>query len=190
MITKFSKEHIESVCDLHMKCFRGDFLPSMGRDFLRIIYKGILETETGFGFVFIDNGLKGFVLGTLNSKEMLKKVIYKKFIKLSFYAIKKIIHEPTLIKKIIETFLYPDLGYNAAVNAELVSIAVEGKHRRKGIGKALNKALNEEFLRMGYTRYKVLVSREGANIFYEKLKFLFINSKEMYDKTWTIYSKI
>ena len=76
IIKKMDEKHIVEVSQIHSEALSGDLLPSLGNDFLRILYKGLLENNQNFSLVYlIENKVIGFVLGSKNTNKLFKEVI-------------------------------------------------------------------------------------------------------------------
>lgn len=177
------------VAHIHNQALAGDFLPSLGEKFLTSFYQGIIQKHEVFSFGFFDNNkIIGYVVGTKNIRQLFRVALKSKLISLTFYLLLAVIRKPILIKKVLETFLYPQK--DSGTKAELVVIAVINKFQGKGIGKELVRKLEKAFLNESINRYKVTVHADkNAVKFYEHLKFNYISSFNLYDKMWYIYEK-
>ncbi len=175
------KTDIDRICDLHIECFKGDFLPSLGKGFLKAIYE---EVE----FIYINSN--GFIVGTQDSGKLFKRVIKKHFFRLLPQLIKRVILDSSLLKKVFETLLYSGTT-KASTKVELLSIAVDKRHRKKGVGRRLVKLFEKDFKKKGFTDYKVTVKDKNlvANNFYKNLGFLYSYSFKLYNEKWNLYTK-
>jgi ribosomal protein S18 acetylase RimI-like enzyme len=70
-------------------------------------------------------------------------------------------------------------------------MAVDGAHRSLGIGSKMISALDEEFLRLGYKKYKVTVHQgmDRSNKFYQANKMILLKDFVLYGYTWNLYQK-
>lgn len=183
--------HLESVCDIHVSALQGDFLPSLGHRFLKVVYEGILELGLGFGFVALEQDRAvGFVLASLDSGSLFKKLIARRWPALSLWAGLALLRRPYLAPQVLETFLYPKKGEQAPYKSELISLAVREGNRGQRVGEALLKSLHEEFRLRGVDGYKVTVykSNDGANRFYQKMGGQYALSFTHYGREWNLYT--
>lgn len=189
MVVPATKKHSSSITKIHIKELPDDFLPSLGFDFLRSLYEGVIEKEGVKGFVDIEKKtIKGFIIGTDDMGKFFKDAMRGNFLKSSYYLLLRLIDKPELIKKILETFLYPKKDQGP--KAELVVIAVSRKYQGKGIGKALVNTLEGAFMEKGIIKYKVTVyADKKATFFYDKLEFKRVSAFNLYDKMWYVYEK-
>jgi ribosomal protein S18 acetylase RimI-like enzyme len=186
-----TNSHLDAVCKIHIRALRGDFLPSLGYSFLRTLYEGILDLGLGFGFVVIEQGeTVGFVLASLDSQNLFRKLILKRGPALAIRAALAVLRKPWLAPRVVETFLYPARGGQVPYKAELIALAVQETNRGQGKGETLLHRLHEELRRLGVSGYKVTVykSNEGANRFYRRMGGQYAHSFTLYGREWNLYT--
>jgi ribosomal protein S18 acetylase RimI-like enzyme len=191
-LTKMEPPHIPAVADLHASALAGDFLPTLGERFLQVFYRSVLKNKLGFGFVELLEGVPiGFVLGSIDSSNLFRKVIMHAWVRLGLAALPVVIRKPGLLLKVAETFLYPNREAQSPEKAELLVIAVNADQRGRGFGEKLVAALNQEMSVHGIQSYKVTVlqSNQGANRFYQRLGFQKTGQFKLYGQGWNIYLK-
>jgi len=191
IITSLSKEDINDIAKIHLEALSQDFLPSLGKKFLEVFYKGVLKVPNSFALISKDNNtITGFIIGTSNMTNFFKKVIKSKAVYLSFIVFIKIINNPKIIKNVIDSLFYTANEKGPA--AELVIIAIDNNYRGKNIGKELVKALEFELNNIGVKEYKVSVTNnnEGANLFYNKLGFKLYESFDFNGKYFNCLVKV
>lgn len=189
MIGPLRDEQIDSVVKLHSSSLKGDFLPSLGSSFLTTFYQALINEPNIYALVYSQEGqIQGFVIGTNDMAMFFKKILKKRFLKFSLLSFYQVIKNPRLLKKIYETLFYTKK--ESGPKAELVIIAVDQKHRNKGIGKALIKSLEEIFLKNKIRQYKLTaIDGKKAVGFYGYLKFKQTASFNLYGKKWLIFEK-
>jgi ribosomal protein S18 acetylase RimI-like enzyme len=190
-IEAMTGSHLDAVCEIHIRALQGDFLPSLGRDFLKTLYEGILGLGLGFGFVAVEQGeTAGFVLASLDSRDLFRRLILKRGPALAIRAALAVLRRPWLAPRVLETFLYPARGGQVPYGAELIALAVQETNRGQGMGEALLNGLHEEFRRLGVDGYKVTVyrSNEGANRFYRRMGGQYAHSFTLYGREWNLYT--
>lgn len=175
---------------IHKEALVGDFLPSLGQEFLTTLYSGVLGRPGIFSFGYKENReIVGFVVGATNITRFYALALRHRFLPLSFHLIKKIASDRSIIKKILETLFYPKK--EVGPQAELIVITVSPVHQGKGIGKKLVKALEEAFKSAKINSYKLTVYQHNKNAvaFYENLGFRRSWEFSLYGKMWYVYEK-
>lgn len=191
MIIPLRREHAARVAELHCTALAGDFLPSLGKDFLTVFYQGVLDLQVGFGFVAMEEGQPvGFVLGSADTSALFKQVAVSRAIPFGLRVIAAVLRQPRLIANVFETFLYPSKE-NVPEKAELVVIGFEAAYRGRGLGRQLVNALDDAFRAQQIRSYKVTVlqSNSDANNFYQVLGFQRALEFELYRKKWNLYTR-
>lgn len=189
MVISLKKSNFSEIAKIHTEALKGDFLPSLGNNFLTTFYEGIINKPGIYGFGFEEKEeIVGFVIGTKDSHKFFSLAIKENFLKLSLWLLLEILKNPPIIKNVIETFLYPskDMG----PKAELVVIAVKNKWQGQGIGKILTQKLEAAFKVNKISRYKLTVHADKEAVgFYDHLGFKRISKFSLYGKMWYVYEK-
>lgn len=191
MLREMKVVDVPQVVKIHQDALPNDFLPSLGEEFLAVLYQANLGTKDAWVTVYRDEGkVWGFVMGTVNFKNFFLSTLISNWLKFSFIIAKQLIRKPSLLSKVLQTFLY-SRKEKSDINAELVVIAVDNSNQGRGIGTKLIQALESKFKKLGIKQYKVttLKSYEGANRFYHKLGFKLIFSFSLYQRRWNLYTK-
>lgn len=179
------------VAKLHKKSLEGDYLPTLGVNVLKTIYRGFLKDKKNFGYVVEeDREVIGFTTGSEDTGTMFKKVIKKEFILLSYHVLIALIKKPSLIPNLIQTFRYNEKA-KIDTKAEILSLAVREKHRGKGLGRELVIILINDFKKRGFNKLKLTVNKSNivANKFYQKMGFKCEGTFNIYNKEMNIYTK-
>lgn len=162
-----------AAAQLHVSCIRGGFLPTLGQDFLEVVYRCIDEhpdcvllTES------IDGQVIGFVSGTTGRSSLRRVLGLHPFRAAAALA-------PSLLsigrmKGIAKVAGYSGRRDDQAQSwprAELLSIAVHPDHRGKGVAERLFRQLEQAFGELGVDDFRIVV---GANLtpalsFYRKM---------------------
>lgn len=189
MVVLINESHIKDITSIHIQSLKGDFLPSLGHYFLETMYQGLIGKSGVYGFVDLEKlEVTGFIIGTKDMDKFFKTAIKANFLKLSLLLLFKILRSPKILKKILETFLYPKK--DQGVKAELVVIAISKKWQGKGIGRKLIKSLEHKFKTEKINKYKLAVYADKKAVrFYERLNFNKISNFNLYGKSWNIYEK-
>lgn len=189
MIRLIEKDDSYSLARIHKQGLAGDFLPSLGIDFLTAFYEGIIGKLGVYGFVSVEGTkINGFVVGTNNSDKFFSQALHANFVKLSLLLLVQLIKRPQIIKNVLETFLYTKK--EGTSKAELVVIAVSNKSQGRGVGKQLVKTLEQTFNKEKIKRYKLTVHADKKAVgFYEHLGYSRVSSFKLYGKMWFVYEK-
>jgi ribosomal protein S18 acetylase RimI-like enzyme len=190
MIVPMRRSHAGAVACIHAQALAGDFLPSLGINFLRVFYEGALDQGAGFGFVDLEEKPRGFVFGSADTRALFKRVMLSRMLALGLAALPALLRRPLLLRNVAETFLYPSKEGQSPHQAELVVIGVDTESRGRGIGQALVAELNRAFRAQGIVAYKVTVLRSNprANRFYQRLGFQLSFEFTLYGKKWNLYT--
>lgn len=191
MIVEMGEEHISRVSEIDIQSRPGDFLPSFGEKFLSILYKGIISSDCGFGYVFLqDSQVVGFVIGNEDTSQIFMQQILNNFFALIFYLVGRVVRKPLIIKSIFETFLYTKRAEKVGEKAELLVIGVDNNFRKMKVGEQLVNGLNRTFTEREILSYKVTVNKtnEVGNSFFERLGFDYRYSFMLYGKEWNLYT--
>lgn len=189
MIIPMRREHAARVAEIHCAALSGDFLPSLGKEFLTVFYQGVFDAGVGFGFVAVEeNQPVGFVLASVDTSSLFKQILMSKAIPMGLRVIAALLRQPRLLANVFETFLYPSKE-NVPEKAELVVIGFDAAFRGRGLGHQLVNELDNQFRALNVHSYKVTVLQENqrANHFYQSLGFQIAQEFELYRKKWNLY---
>ena len=172
-IIPLEKRHAAAAADLHIRGISTGFLSSLGRVFLKQIYKALPRCPAGFGYVWEDHGrVLGFIACAESTGRLYKQSLLRRGILMALPLV-RFMFRWSVIKRLWQTLRYPaEVGADVPA-AELLSIAVDESTRGKGVGKRLVATAVDEFRRRGIDRFKVAVwaGNETANAFYERCGF-------------------
>ncbi len=155
-------EYAGQVAALHIQCISTSFISSMGIDFVTCLYESIVQSNSSFGVVAVRNGkVLGFAAFTTNINKLYKSVVWKKGPKFALLLAGHMC-SPTRVKGMFETLFYPARMKNMDLpSAELLSIAVSGEERRKGLaGKLIEKGFRH-CRKTGVDKVKVLIGADN-----------------------------
>ena len=172
-VVPLGERHAAEAANLHAAGIDTGFLSSLGRGFLKQIYKALPMCPGAFGYVFEEHGhVLGFIACTESTGGLYKQALKRRFFPM-LWALKWHILSPSKVKRMWQTLLYPVEVGAGLPPAEILSIAVSEEARGKGVGKALMVAAMEEFARRDISRAKVAVGagNEEANAFYRRCGF-------------------
>jgi ribosomal protein S18 acetylase RimI-like enzyme len=181
---------VAQVARIHASALAGDFLPSLGQNFLQVFFRTAIKMPGAVAVVVEDETVAGFVLGCLDSHLFFYDVLKRAAPQLAMAVIVPILKKPALLLKAIETFTYPKRE-SSNVEAELLIIAMDNSHRHQGGGRILVEQLDREFLARSVREYKLTVLQENsnANRFYQNLGFTQAGTFNLFNKPWLLYER-
>lgn len=168
-----------AVSRIHRRALEGSFLGRLGVRFLAQMYGYLIDREIVF-VVMIGDRPAGFVSASVNSSEMMKRFVLNRPLCLVRIGL-TVLRRPVLLKGVLETVRAPsrpegvgtDAEAESGVKAELLSIAIDDEHHRKGLATKLLMAMERELKSRGVDCYKVVAGDklDGANRFYRHSGF-------------------
>lgn len=184
--------YIEELANLHLSEFKGDFLPSLGIEFLTQLYYDLYTNNRSVFIVEINkHKIVGYIIGVYKASNLISSIIRRRFLRYSLLLIPIVLKNPKLIFTILETFQYTKKNDIPSSDTELLVIAVIKQHRRNNIGSKLLRLLEKRFIRHNVREYRVSVnaSNKIAQSFYQKNNFKKRREFTMYQKKWHVYIK-
>lgn len=184
-----TKAHAEAVADLHQSGIATGFLSSLGRTFLRQLYRAIPTCPAGFGFVWVEaDNVLGFIACAEDTGRLYKQALRRRGLWMAIPLI-RFLCRPSVIRRMIQTLRYPSTCEADLPWAELLSIVVAERGRGRGIGRALVSAMGEECRGRGIARARVAVwtGNEPACRFYEQCGFVLAQTREHHGRPTNIY---
>ena len=123
VIRRMGDNDVHGVVEVHLGAFPGFFLTFLGKDFLSLYYRDIVNSPYGVALVCDKNGvIFGFVTGITNSKRFYSDYIKKNWLKLTFISLKAFIRKPKSIYKLFQGFFYPRKSTESGSDINLTSI--------------------------------------------------------------------
>ena len=169
MIGAITFNDIDQVISIRERELSSGLLSQLGRKFLYEYSKALLKTPGILVFVAKnDDRIVGFVSLTDEIGGMHLRVIRNNFFGIFKALIEHLFLNPTSVAKIWATLTYAGFSYGGA---ELLSMAIDSSHQRKGWGKKLFQRVKNEFKKKGikYFRVSTYEKDKGANVFYKKM---------------------
>jgi ribosomal protein S18 acetylase RimI-like enzyme len=156
-IVRANHSHLDSIVRIHLAAFEGFFLESLGKRFLRELYRGFLVEPSGVCLVAIDReNVVGFVAGTTQPEGFFRILLRSRWLEfLCAGAASLTMHPLRVGKKFLSALSYQGKRPVDVPNAALLSsIGVAPSRKGSGIGKILISAFCEKAYASGaYTVY-------------------------------------
>jgi ribosomal protein S18 acetylase RimI-like enzyme len=132
--------HLDAIVQIHLASFEGFFLESMGKRFLKELYRGFLVEPSGLCLVAIDRkDVVGFVVGTTQPEGFFRRLLRRRWLAfVSAGTTSLILHPIPVGKKFLSALRYRGERPADVPNATLLSsIGVVPSGMGRGIGKIL-----------------------------------------------------
>ncbi len=178
MLRSMNFEDINIVVELHKKYIPGALFPELGDKFMKILYKGMLESERACLYVWEDEGnVEGFIAATSSSSSLMKEIFAKKFlVVVECVLIYLLLHPVSGWYRLWETFTYSKRSHLEGVEGELLFIALTKKARKKGVSDLLVLNALQWLKSCGLKEAKVTtyVTNRGANALLQRMGFTLV----------------
>lgn len=169
----------KAIAELHFAAFEGFFLTSLGKPFLGVFYKSIIEDEDGIAVGLFENeNLIAFAVGTKRKAGFYSSILKNNIMRMIWAAIPKLAASPTMIFRLFKSLKSSGkFGSEILESGSLLSICVSPNETGRGLGTKILKtfegiAFNECSSISLTTDY---LDNDYVNNFYQ------INQYELYD---------
>lgn len=149
------------LANLHVDLIGGGFLPRLGRRFLRVLYRGLLEWPGAVVLVIPDTaGLVGFVVGVEDLGEFYKWFLRRKWLKAGVAALPALL-KPSNVLRALESLRYGGDVEAAEVRSEILSLGVAPRARGRGLSGELLDSAVRALRESGRTAVRVVVGSDN-----------------------------
>lgn len=182
MIRMAGSSDVDAIVAVHDAAFPDFFLTSLGPRFLKLLYEGYLEHESGVLLVAGDDsiergGIVGFVAGTTRPEAFFSSLRAAKGLRMTSAALPALLRRPWIVgERLWAAVRYsgekpPAIGHAALLS----SLAVRPDAAGRGIGQRLVEAFCQEAGLQGASTVYLTTDSAGndpANAFYGRCGFL------------------
>jgi ribosomal protein S18 acetylase RimI-like enzyme len=190
-IVPMSKHHAATAAELHRRGIDAGFLSSLGQSFLKQLYLAVPRCRVGFCYVWEepDCAVLGFIACAESTRALYKQALRRRGFWMALPLMRYMVR-PSILRRMWHTWRYPSEVGDDLPAAEVLSIAVSGNARGKGVGKALMQAALAEFARRGIDKVKVAVwaGNDTANTFYRRCGFNLTLTRKHHGLPMNIYT--
>jgi glycosyltransferase involved in cell wall biosynthesis/ribosomal protein S18 acetylase RimI-like enzyme len=158
---------------LHMQGLPDAFLPKLGGRFMRRLYRALVEDPESVTFVALEgNRIVGFAAGVLSVGRFYRRFLVHHGVAACAVAFPRLLR-PSVLIGAYETLRYPSTKTSGGSDAELLSIVVSGRSRKRGLGRALADRVVRRLAALGAPEVRVVVGTQNdeAVRFYERIGF-------------------
>jgi ribosomal protein S18 acetylase RimI-like enzyme len=149
-----------STAALHAAGIGEGFLPRLGPGVLRLLHRRMALDPTSFVIVAMYDGrVGGFVAGTTDTAGLYRAFLRSDGVKAAVLAAPR---AHRLWRRALETLRYPGRADPSWPRAELLAIAVDESLRGHGLGAQLTRSFQDEVMRRGIDRAKVVVAEDNV----------------------------
>ncbi len=183
---------VRRVAFLHHQAMGKSLWAQLGQRFLREIYRGMLDTPQFLGFVYEEDGkIEGFIAGSTETSEMMKKVFLKRGHRLGLAGVMGL-RNPTVLKHLLETPFYfrnSNAPNSDSVSAESLFCSFTPKLRGKRVSGHINKVLFDTLWYKGQRQVKITTETDntGANRQLQSWGFQNQGTFHFYGKEMVLY---
>jgi ribosomal protein S18 acetylase RimI-like enzyme len=148
-------DDIDAIVDLHAGRIADGFLVTLGRPFLRRLYRRMVRSRRAFVLVVDDGGVCGFVAAAEDTGAFYREFLVHDGPAAGVTAMAGIARAP---RAVLETMRYGFRGHEDAPAAEIMAIAVAVGAQRRGLGAHLVVAAVNELRRRGVPTARVVTA--------------------------------
>lgn len=167
--------HVGAVVKIHMSSFQSFFLTSLGPSFLGHLYKGIVESPLGMGFIIVENHIPmGFVCGAINASDFYKELLKRRWFQFALSALPALIRRPATVPRLFRALKKPYESKRGSTKAILMSIGVHPAAQGRKYGKILVSAFLGTMRQCGVDEVSLTTDKDHndpVNTFYQKMGF-------------------
>ncbi len=149
-------DDVDAIADLHARRIADGFLVTLGRPFLRRLYRRTVRSRRAFALVVEDDGhVCGFVAAAEDTGAFYREFLVHDGPAAGATAIAGIARSP---REVFETMRYGFRGNDDAPAAEIMAIAVATGVQRRGLGALLVVAAVDELRSRGVATARVVTA--------------------------------
>lgn len=166
-------EDARGLANLHVDLISSGFLPRLGRRFMRVLYRALLDWRGTKAYVVDDaGGLAGFVIGVRDVGSFYGWFLKKRWLAAGFAALPALVN-PRNIRRAYESARYGGVVGEGNSSAEVLSLGVVSRARGRGLSEVLLKAVQEGLAEDGCDTVRVVVGSTNSVALgaYEKAGF-------------------
>jgi len=156
----------DRVAELHHAAMGSSLWAQLGADFLGALYRCLVDSPTFLGFVYVEDGVvKGFIAGSVDTSEMYRDVLRRRWLFLAPALARGVARRPALIRRLAETARYGAASGAEDVPGESLFCSFVPDLRGKRVSGHINKVLFDELRARGHELVKITTEtdNEGAN---------------------------
>ncbi len=159
-VRRATLDDVDAIVDLHAGRIDDGFLVTLGRPFLRRLYRRVVRSHRAFALVVDDGGkVCGFVAAAEDTGAFYREFLMHDGLAAGVTAIAGIARAP---RAVFETMRYGFRGDEDAPAAEIMAIAVAAGVQRRGLGALLVVSAVSELRRRGVPTARVVTAVDNV----------------------------
>jgi len=171
-----TRDHVESVVDVHRRSFQTFFLTFLGPRFLKLLYSEILTEPRSVAIVAVNESGKviGFVAGVSEQSGFYGRIARRRWFSFAIASVGAVLKRPTIIPRLFRALNQSNRSKSSLAQACLLSLAVDPTHEGRGTGRALVGEFLNRMQLLGVAKIALTtdeVSNDRTNRFYQKFGF-------------------
>jgi ribosomal protein S18 acetylase RimI-like enzyme len=148
-----TSRHARGAAEMHLLAFRGFFLASLGRGFLRELYRQAAAQEQTVGYVVLDDkdDVVGALFGLTEQSGFYRAMFRRRWWAFAFHSAGALLRRPWILPRLVRARSRSSNPppFDLRPLGSIESVAVDPRYQGKGLGAALLRAASEEFVRRG-----------------------------------------
>ena len=164
---------LDTIVRLHVTAFKGFFLSSLHKGFLRQLYRSFIEHERSELLVAVedDGRAVGFLACSWDSQDLFRFMLRKHLLSFMWYSFLSFLRRPSIFAKMFSALGMPSKSVRNENYVKIFSIAVDPEYQHQNIGTLLMEELKN---RVDFNKYTYITletdadDNDYANSFYQK----------------------
>ena len=165
------KDVLNAIVELHIETFKGFFLSSMHKGFLRTLYKSFAEHKSSELLVADEEGEPiGFIAYSWDTTGVYRYMLWRHFFPFVWYSFLSFIKRPCIFGKLFGALKMPSQSKRDEHYCKVFSLGVRSDRQGIGVGTALFDELKQK---VDFSKYSYITletdakDNEMANTFYK-----------------------
>ena len=167
------KNILDTIVRLHVTAFKGFFLSSLHKGFLRQLYRSFIEHESSGLLVAVedDDTAVGFLAYSWDSRDFYRFMLRRHLISFVWYSFLSFLRKPSIFAKMFGALGMPSKSVRNENYVKIFSIAVDPEYQHQNVGSLLMQDLKN---RVDFNKYTYITletdadDNDYANSFYQK----------------------
>ena len=193
ILKKLDVSDVKKIALLHDDSFPDFFLTTLGKPFLEVFYKSIILHSGGIAVgIFENENLLGFAIGSCKKSGFYSDIFKRNFFELGLYCLPSLIRRPQIGKRIFKSLFSKATSEDFIIeNATLLSICVDPKQSKRGLGALILKEFEKEAFQLsnGISLTTDYYNNDSVNGFYLKNNYKLISDFNQGDRRMNLYYK-
>jgi len=158
-------EHVPRVAELHAAHLKQSFFATLGLGFLRRLYRRLVLSRHGLGFVHETDGrVDAFITAAYDADALRAELLRRDALPAALHVAVAALRRPWVLCRAAETLAYGRKTDLPDVAAEMLFISLEPERRREGLATGLIARVLAEFQQASIGRVKVTTEADNEPV--------------------------